>query len=78
VPGRIYKMDLNGKILGVFGKAGKQMRQFGWVHEMDCPAENELWVGELLNWRVQKLILHPQHSDSSGGGTDGSSRHGKS
>jgi DNA-binding beta-propeller fold protein YncE len=59
VPGRIYKLDLNGRILGVFGKAGKRLGEFGWVHEMACPSENVLYVGELLNWRVQKLILHP-------------------
>jgi DNA-binding beta-propeller fold protein YncE len=58
-PGRIYKLDLDGKILGVFGKAGKQPGQFGWVHEIDCPSENTLYVAELLNWRVQKLELHP-------------------
>ncbi len=59
VPGRIYKMDLDGNVLGVFGKAGKQLGQFGWVHEMACPSENTLYVGEILNWRVQKLLLHP-------------------
>jgi DNA-binding beta-propeller fold protein YncE len=59
VPGRIYKLDLDGKILGVFGQAGKQTGQFGWVHEMACPSENTLYVAELLNWRVQKLILTP-------------------
>jgi hypothetical protein len=37
----------------------KQPKQFGWVHEMACPSEDTLFVGELLNWRVQKLILHP-------------------
>jgi DNA-binding beta-propeller fold protein YncE len=58
-PGRIYKMDLDGNILGVFGKAGKQLGQFGWVHEITCPSENTLYVAELLNWRVQKLNLHP-------------------
>jgi hypothetical protein len=26
---------------------------------MACPSENELYVAELLNWRAQKLILHP-------------------
>jgi hypothetical protein len=26
---------------------------------MNCTSENELLVGELLNWRVQKLQLHP-------------------
>jgi len=58
-PGRIYKMDLDGNILGVFGKAGKQLGQFGWVHEIACPSENTLYVAELLNWRIQKLNLHP-------------------
>jgi len=58
--GPIYKMDLDGHILGKFGTAGKQMKQFGWIHEMNCTSENELLVGELLNWRVQKLTIHPQ------------------
>jgi len=57
-PGRIYKMTLDGKLLGVFGQSGKQLKQFGWIHEMACPSENTLFVAELLNWRVQKLILH--------------------
>jgi len=26
---------------------------------MACPSENLLYVAELLNWRVQKLILKP-------------------
>jgi hypothetical protein len=26
---------------------------------MACPSENELYVAEVLNWRVQKLILKP-------------------
>jgi hypothetical protein len=58
-PGRIYKMTLDGKVLGVLGMSGKQPKQFGWIHEMACPSENTLFVAELLNWRVQKLILHP-------------------
>ena len=60
-PGRIYKLALDGKILGVLGESGKQLKQFGWIHEIACPSENELFVGELLNWRVQKLILSPAH-----------------
>jgi streptogramin lyase len=58
-PGRIYKMTLDGKVLGTIGEAGRQMKQFGWVHEIACPSENTLYVAELLNWRVQKLTLHP-------------------
>jgi streptogramin lyase len=57
--GKIFKLDLNGTLLGTFGSFGKQPKQFGWIHEIACPSENELYVGELLNWRVQKLILKP-------------------
>jgi DNA-binding beta-propeller fold protein YncE len=60
-PGRIYKLSLDGKVIGVLGKSGKQPGQFGWIHEIACPSENELYVAELLNWRVQKLILEPTH-----------------
>jgi DNA-binding beta-propeller fold protein YncE len=58
-PGRIYKMTLEGQILGVLGKAGRQPKQFGWIHQIACPSENEIYVAEIVNWRVQKLTLHP-------------------
>jgi len=58
-PGRIYKLTLDGKVLGFLGESGKQLKQFGWIHEIACPTENTLYVAELLNWRVQKLILSP-------------------
>jgi hypothetical protein len=57
-PGRIYKLTLDGKLLGVLGESGKQLKQFGWIHQIACPSENLLYVAELLNWRVQKLVLH--------------------
>jgi DNA-binding beta-propeller fold protein YncE len=60
-PGRIYKLSLDGKVLGMFGESGKQLKQFGWIHEIACPSENELYVAEPLNWRVQKLILGAAH-----------------
>jgi len=55
----IYKVDLEGKIVGRFGRAGKQIKEFGLVNSIDCRNENELLVGELSNWRVQKLTLRP-------------------
>jgi hypothetical protein len=58
-PGRLYKLSLDGKVLGVFGESGKMLNQFGWIHEIACPSENEVFVGELLNWRVQKLTTEP-------------------
>ena len=60
-PGRIYKLSLDGNVLGVLGESGKQLKQFGWIHQIACPSEKELFVAELLNWRVQKLILEPIH-----------------
>jgi hypothetical protein len=65
MPGRVYKLSLDGQVLGVLGSSGRQMKQFGWIHEMACPAENELYVGEILNWRVQKLLLHPTKASTS-------------
>ena len=56
-PGRIYRLSLDGKLLGMLGQSGKQLKQFGWIHQMACPADNVLYVAELLNWRVQKLVL---------------------
>ena len=60
-PGRIYKLSLEGEVLGVLGQSGKQLKQFGWIHEIACPSDHELYVSELLNWRVQKLILEAHH-----------------
>jgi hypothetical protein len=58
-PGRVYKLSLDGKVLGWLGGTGKTLKKFGWVHEIACPSENEIYVAELLNWRAQKLTLHP-------------------
>ena len=57
--GEIYKLELDGKIVGKFGKAGKLPKEFGTVNAIDCRRDNELYVGEIGNWRVQKLTLHP-------------------
>ncbi len=65
-PNRIYKLSLDGKVLGMLGRSGKQLKQFGWIHAIACPNENMLYVAELLNWRVQKLMLHPEQPRASG------------
>lgn len=59
VTGEIYKMELDGTILGKFGHAGKKLGEFSTVHEIDCRNPDELLVSEIVAWRVQKLILHP-------------------
>ena len=57
--GEIYKLELSGKVVGKFGRAGKLPKEFGTVNAISCRADNELLVGEIGNWRVQKLTLHP-------------------
>ncbi len=59
-PGRIYKLSLDGKILGMLGESGHELGQFNWIHGLACPSENELYVADMNNWRVQKVILHPE------------------
>ena len=58
-PGRIFKVSLDGKVLGVIGKSGRNLKQFSGAHQLACPSENEIYAAETSNWRVQKLLLKP-------------------
>jgi hypothetical protein len=53
----IYKVQLDGKVVGKFGAAGKVLKEFGLANSIDCRNDNELLVGERTNWRVQKVSL---------------------
>jgi hypothetical protein len=55
--GEIYKMELDGKIVGKFGTAGKMAKEFGSTNEIDCRNPSVLYVGEITNWRVQRISL---------------------
>src|SRR5437773_5000207 len=57
VGGEIYKMKLDGTVVGKFGRAGKLLKEFGTVNAIDCRTESNLLVGEVGNMRVQKLTL---------------------
>jgi hypothetical protein len=63
--GEIYKMELDGTIIGKFGRAGKALKEFSTTHGIDCRNPNELFVAEITAWRVQKIVLRPQASTSS-------------
>jgi hypothetical protein len=58
--GEIYKMELDGKVLGRFGKAGHGPKEFSSIHQMDCRNPNELYVAEITEWRATKILLRPQ------------------
>src|SRR5438034_3266016 len=38
--GEIYKVKLDGTVIGKFGKAGKRPKEFGSVNSLDCRSEN--------------------------------------
>ena len=64
-PGRIFKVSLDGQVLGVIGRSGRQLKQFSGAHQLACPSDHEIYAAETANWRVQKLILHTQPAAST-------------
>jgi hypothetical protein len=65
--GEVYKMELDGTIIGKFGKAGHALKEFSAIHELDCRNPNEIYTAEISAWRAQKIILHPQPRMTTGG-----------
>ncbi len=59
-------MALDGKILGKFGSAGKQLKEFGAAREIVCRNPNEVYVGELTNWRVYTNVASLNEADGKG------------
>jgi sugar lactone lactonase YvrE len=69
VSGEIYKMELDGTVIGKFGKPGKQLGEFSTVHAIDCRNPDELVVVEITAWRAQKIVLKPAGGKPSTGST---------
>ncbi len=55
--GEIYKLELDGTVVGKFGHVGKRPGEFGSVNSIDCRNPAQLYVGETGNYRVQKITL---------------------
>jgi hypothetical protein len=68
VSGQIFKMELDGTVLGKFGVPGKEQGQFSTVHGIDCRVDNEILVSEIVEWRFQKFILQPTKPTATEGG----------
>lgn len=56
-PSRIYKVSLEGKVLGMLGNPGGKLGEFRVVHSLTCVDDHTLWVADLTNWRAQKITL---------------------
>ena len=55
--GKVIKVSLEGKVLGVMGKQGLAPGMFDWVHGIACPDEHTVYAAQELSWRLDKLIV---------------------
>jgi len=62
----VFKLGLDGAVIGVIGRAGRNLKQFSGAHALACPTENEIYVAESSNWRVQKILLRQGQASRAG------------
>ena len=55
--GRIFKVSLDGKVLGTIGRYGKVPGTVDWVHGVACPDEKTVFAAQELSWRLDKIVL---------------------
>lgn len=53
---RVVQFDTKGKILGALGEKGRNKGKFSFAHGVAMGPEDEIYVTEILSWRVQKLV----------------------
>ena len=63
--GEIYKVELDGTVVGRFGKPGKVAPGFQVVHMIDCRNPDRPVLGEIESWRVQRWILQPGNTKAA-------------
>ena len=54
---KILKLDSDGEVLGMFGSEGKGPGQFVMPHGIETGPDDEIYVAEPINWRVEKFVL---------------------
>jgi DNA-binding beta-propeller fold protein YncE len=54
--GRVYKIDLSGKILGAFGRPGRMPGTIDSIHQLACPDEKTLYLANLYASRLDKWV----------------------
>lgn len=65
-PGRVYKVDLTGKVLGYFGHVGKEWGNPGSIHGLACRNANLIYTAEFVNDRVERFVIHPENAKVTG------------
>ena len=54
--GKVYKMDLTGKVLGAFGRLGKIPGTIDSIHQLACPDEKTVYLANLYAGRLDKWV----------------------
>jgi DNA-binding beta-propeller fold protein YncE len=54
--GHVYKMDLSGKILGVFGRPGRMEGTIDSIHGIACPDDKAIYLANLYASRIDKWV----------------------
>jgi hypothetical protein len=59
--GKVFKMDLSGKVLGMFvtGQDHGSEDTGDLIHQMDCRTPNTVFIGSATMWDVQKVTIKP-------------------
>jgi DNA-binding beta-propeller fold protein YncE len=55
--GRVYKLDLEGNVVGKFGKLGRLPGWFDSIHALACPDEKTLYIANEFSYRFDKVVL---------------------
>lgn len=54
--GLVMKLDPAGRVLGASGGQGKGPHRYGEAHFLALDRQENIYVADTLNWRVQKLV----------------------
>ncbi len=55
--GKVFKIDLSGKVLGTFGRLGRLPGWFDSIHAIACPDDKTVYVANEFSYRFDKVIL---------------------
>jgi len=64
--GEIIKVGMDGTVIERFGKWGKRESEFGFPHGLAVDGQGVVYVGELLNWRIQSVRYSTPITGTSG------------
>lgn len=53
---QIVKLDMQGRVLGVTGSSGDGPNQYGEAHFLAVNGESEIFIADVVNRRVEKLV----------------------